>query len=95
MSGILMLVIAFFILVLAVAMKVVAKVSDSRLIFKLCVGGFLLLYILAAIAISYLNPALPRANVESFSDLLTPSPQATVSSETVPAAPNQDVIIRQ
>ncbi len=89
-----MLVIAFFILLLAIAMKVVAKVSDSRLVFKLCVGGFLLLYILAAIAISYLNPRLPRANVNSFSDLLTPAP-ASVNSDTVPVAPNQDIIIRQ
>ncbi len=88
-----MLLIAFFILLLAIAMKVVAKTSDSRLVFKLCLLGFLVLYVLAAFAISYLNPTLPKANVDSFSSLL--SPAQTVNSDPVPVAPSQDVIIRQ
>lgn len=93
MSGILTLLIAFLVLLAAIAMKIVAKTGDSRLVFKLSVGGFLLLYILAAFAISYLNPALPKANVESFSGLVKPSAQTT--SDPLPVAPNQDVIIRQ
>lgn len=93
MSSILVLLIAFFILLLAIAMKVVAKTSDSRLVFKLCLLGFLVVYVLGAMAISYLNPALPKANVNSFSSLL--SPVQPVNSDTVPTAPSQDVIIRQ
>lgn len=85
-----MLVIAFFILLLAIGMKVVAKVSDSRSVFQLCVLGFLALYILASIAIAWLNPTLPGASVKSFSELVQPP---TVLEET-PAAP-QETIIKQ
>lgn len=93
MSSLFALLIAFFILLLAISMKVVAKTSDSRTVFKLSLAGFLLLYVLAALAISYLNPSLPKANVESFSRLL--SPAQPVGSDPVPGAPPQDVIIRQ
>lgn len=93
MSSLFALLIAFFILLLAIGMKVVAKTSDSRTVFKLSLAGFLLLYVLAALAISYLNPALPNANVDSFSRLLSPEPP--VGSDPVPSAPAQDVIIRQ
>ncbi len=91
MSGIFMLLIAFLVLLLAIAMKVVAKVSDSRPVFMLAVLGFVAIYILAAIAITWLNPGLPGANVRSFSDLVQPA----VKSDALPAAPAQDTIIRQ
>ena len=86
-----MLAIAFFILLIAIAMKVVAKTSDSRPVFYVAVLGFIALYILAAIAISWLHPSLPGANVKSFSELVKPP---TPAEETTPA-PTPDVIIRQ
>lgn len=91
MSGIFMLLIAFVVLLLAIAMKVVAKTSDSRPVFFLSVLGFIFIYILAAVAISWLNPGLPGANVRSFSDLVQPA----VKSDALPTAPGQDTIIRQ
>ena len=88
-----MLVVAFFVLILAIGMKVVAKVSDSRVIFQLSVLGFIVIYVIAALAISWLKPDLPGANISSFSELVAPTP----SADQVPSTPQeaQDVIIRQ
>lgn len=86
-----MLAIAFLVLLAAIGMKIVAKTSDSRPVFYLAVLGFLALYILAAIAIAWLNPGLPGANITSFSELVnppTPLEGAAPSSES-------EVIIRQ
>lgn len=91
MSGIFALLIAFLVLLLAIAMKVVAKTSDSRPVFFLSVLGFIFIYILAAVAITWLNPTLPGANLHSFSTLVQPP----VKSDALPAAPAQETIIRQ
>ncbi len=94
MASWLTLLIAFIVLLIAIAMKVVAKTSDSRTVFPLTVFGFFLVYILAALAITWLNPSLPGANVSSFSGLIDPSAgqDGSVIQETT-APP--DVIIRQ
>jgi len=90
-SSILMLAIAFLVLLAAIGMKIVAKTSDSRPVFYMAVLGFLALYILAATAISWLNPGLPGANVTSFSELVKPQ---TPLDDTAPAS-EPEVIIRQ
>lgn len=90
MSSIFMLLIAFLVLLLAIAMKIVAKTSDSRPVFFLSVLGFIFIYIMAATAIAWLNPGLPGANVRSFSELVQPP----VKQDALPAA-SQDTIIRQ
>ncbi len=82
-----MLLIAFVVLLSALAMKIIARTSDSRSVFILAVLGFIAIYILAAIAITWLNPGLPGANVKSFSALIEPAP---TTNTTV-----QDVIIRE
>ncbi|GEM_PF-5918868 len=84
MSGIFALLIAFIVMLLAMAMKVVSKTSDSRSVFQVSVLGFILIYILAALAISWLNPSLPRANVGSFSNLFqSASPRETAVQDTI------------
>ena len=90
MASFFALLIAAVILLLAIGMKIIAKTSDSRIIFQLAVLVFIALYVLAAVAISWLNPGLPGANFSSFSSLVQP----TTKSETLPAAP-QDTVIRQ
>lgn len=85
-----MLAIAFLILLVAIGMKIVAKTSDSRPVFYMAVLGFLALYILAAIAISWLNPGLPGADVTSFSELV--KPPTAIENTAPPSVP--DTIIR-
>lgn len=91
-----MLVIAFFVLLLAFAMKVVAKVSDSRSIFQLAVLGFIVIYVLAAVTISWLNPNLPRANIPAFvSNLMGESAAPANNGSQTPSEPGADIIINR
>lgn len=65
-SGFLAIGIALFVLLLAGGMKAIAKTEEYTNVFWACVGGFLLIYILAAIAISWLLPSPGKSNVNSF-----------------------------
>jgi len=93
LTGIIILTIAGLVLTLAIAMKVVAKVSDSRPVFYLSVGGFLLIYTLAAIALSWLIPGVPKANLSSLSDLFQTSPPAADTSPNTTTP--EEVLIRE
>ncbi|GEM_PF-6744317 len=66
MQGFITIGIAVFILILAGVMRVITKTAEENTVFWVCVGVFLVVYVIAVIILSSINQPLPPANVSSF-----------------------------